>query len=88
MEQEFSSREVSEILGISPGSLNKAVYNGIVVPPAKDRSGRYRWSRLDAHRAAWAMSRQRNYDAWEAANPPPKQLKQAEAAASRRSVLA
>ncbi len=54
----FGTKEVGlDILKIRPGSINKAIFDGIVKPPPKDPSGKYLWEIRHIESAAWAMKR-------------------------------
>ena len=88
LEQTFSTREVAKILGIPSPSLDKAVYFEKCDKPEKDSSNRFRWTRLDIHRAAWQLSRQKNFETWLADNPPPTPPPEKAESITRRSVLA
>lgn len=52
-----STRQVAILLGIKPGALTKALWDGRVEPPAKSPSGNYLWTLRDIERASWALLR-------------------------------
>ena len=72
-DEQFSTRETAKILGLPVANVSKMIWDGRLNPPPKDSGGRYKWSRLDVHKAAWQTSRQKSFEAWEAENPPPRQ---------------
>jgi hypothetical protein len=50
-----STRHVARLLGIRPGTLAHAIWEGRVTAPAKGPSGTFLWSPEDIHRASWAL---------------------------------
>ena len=50
-----STREVAAVLGVSPSRLNRAVWEGRLVEPARGPSGSFLWSEADIRRAAWTL---------------------------------
>lgn len=53
----FSTRQVAKLLGVTPASLAKAIWDGRVDAPAKGPSGNFLWTINDIERASWAMCR-------------------------------
>jgi len=48
-------KQAAAILGLRPGTLTRAVWEGRVQPPAKGPGGAYIWTEADLRRAAWAL---------------------------------
>ncbi len=51
----IGTRQAAVILGLRPGTLTRAVWEGRLEPPAKGPGGAYVWTEADLRRAAWAM---------------------------------
>ena len=51
----LSTRQVARLLGIRPGTLAHAVWEGRVVAPGKSPSGAFLWTSQDIHRASWVL---------------------------------
>jgi hypothetical protein len=58
-----STREVANLLGITPGRISKAVWDGRLTPPERGPSGAFLWTPDDVQRACWALLR-RDVDAY------------------------
>ena len=52
-----STREVGMLLGVLPGRINRAVWEGRLKPPSRGPSGSFLWTRDDARRACWVLLR-------------------------------
>ena len=50
-----STREVAHLLGIPPGRLAKALWDGRVEAPAKGPGGAYLWTDRDIEHASWII---------------------------------
>jgi len=50
-----STREAAELLGMRPGSLSRACWEGRVETPARGPSGAFLWEETDIRKAAWAL---------------------------------
>ena len=50
-----STREVARALGIRPGKLSTAVWDGKVAEPQKAPSGAFLWTIEDIRRAGWVL---------------------------------
>jgi len=57
----LSTREVAALLGIPPGRLTRAVWDGRIDPPDKGPGGAFCWSEFNIHQASWRL-RHRNAD--------------------------
>jgi len=53
----IGTRQAAVILGLRPGTLTRAVWEGRLEPPAKGPGGAYVWTEMDLRRAAWALLR-------------------------------
>jgi hypothetical protein len=51
----IGTKQAAAILGLRPGTLTRAVWEGRVQPPAKGPGGAYIWTEADLRRAAWAL---------------------------------
>jgi hypothetical protein len=51
----IGTKQAAAILGLRPGTLTRAVWEGRVQPPAKGPGGAYIWTDADLRRAAWAL---------------------------------
>jgi hypothetical protein len=51
----IGTRQAAVILGVRPGTLTRAVWEGRLEPPAKGPGGAYVWTEADLRRAAWAL---------------------------------
>jgi len=52
-----STREVARLLGVTPGSISKAISSDRLDPPAKGPGGAYMWTTEDVRRACWVLLR-------------------------------
>ena len=50
-----STREVADLLGVTPGRISKAVWDGRLDPPQRGPSGAFLWTEQDVRRASWAL---------------------------------
>jgi len=57
MTQFYGTREVAGLLGIKPDTLQKAIWQNRVDPPAKGPGGAYLWTFEDINRASWVLRR-------------------------------
>jgi len=53
--QDLSTVQVARLLGVKPGRLGGAVWNGRLPRPAKVHSGAFLWQEIDTRRACWAL---------------------------------
>jgi hypothetical protein len=53
----IGTKQAAAILGLRPGTLTRAVWEGRLTPPAKAPGGAYVWTEADLRRAAWALLR-------------------------------
>jgi hypothetical protein len=51
----IGTKQAAAILGLPPGTLAKAVWDGRVAAPAKAPGGAYVWTLDDLRRASWAL---------------------------------
>ena len=51
----IGTKQAAAILGVRPGTLTRAVWEGRVPQPAKGPGGAFVWSEDDLGRAAWAL---------------------------------
>lgn len=51
----MGTKQVAEILGIKPGTLTRAIWEGRVSPPEKGPGGAYLWRRKDIEQASWVL---------------------------------
>lgn len=51
----IGTKQAAAILGVKPGALTRAVWEGRVPPPPKGPGGAFVWAETDLRRAAWAM---------------------------------
>ena len=49
------TRQVAEVLGVSPSRLSRAVWDQRFPAPAKGPGGAYLWMEADIRRASWAL---------------------------------
>ena len=52
-----STREVAELLGVAPGRIGRAVWEGRLAPPVKSPSGAFLWREENIRRASWVLLR-------------------------------
>ena len=50
-----NTRQVAALLGVKPGTLAHAVWEGRVPAPAKGPGGAFLWSERDIHAASWVL---------------------------------
>ena len=62
----YSTPQVAKMLGIPPGRLSRAVWDGRVRMPAKGPGGAYIWTEGDNQRASWVLRRRSADDLLEA----------------------
>ncbi len=55
MTQFYSTRQVARFLRIKPDTLQKAIWQGRVDPPAKSPSGNFLWTEADIDRTSWVL---------------------------------
>lgn len=55
METYYGTKNVAEKLGLKPQTLNMAIWQGRVTPPAKGPAGNFLWTDEDINRASWAL---------------------------------
>jgi hypothetical protein len=55
MPEYWNTRLGAIAIGVTPNALQRAVWDGRVVPPPKGPSGNYLWRREDLDRASWAL---------------------------------
>ena len=48
----IGTREAADLLGVRPGTLTRAVWEGLIPTPAKAPGGAFVWSEDDLRRAA------------------------------------
>jgi hypothetical protein len=72
----YSTRDVATMLGLSPDSLNKALWNNKFDPPAKGPGRSYLWTEADIQRASWALRHQSADDAFPSENLVNRTLRQ------------
>jgi hypothetical protein len=53
--QYYGTRQVAAMLGISPATINQAIWNNRLDPPTKSPSGNFLWTEQDIERASWAL---------------------------------
>ena len=51
----IGTKQAAAILGVRPGTLTRAVWEGRVPPPAKGPGGAFVWTEADLRRAAFAL---------------------------------
>lgn len=51
----IGTKQAAKILGVRPGTLTRAVWEGRVPQPAKGPGGAFVWIETDLRRAAWAL---------------------------------
>lgn len=51
----IGTKQAAARLGLRPGTLTRAVWEGRVRPPAKGPGGAYVWTEDDLRRASWAL---------------------------------
>ena len=51
----IGTKQAAVILGVRPGTLTRAVWEGRVLPPAKGPGGAFVWTEMDLRRASWAL---------------------------------
>ena len=64
MTQLRSTRQVAILLGMKPGALTKALWDGRVDPPQKSPSGNFLWTIPDIEAASWRLGRHREFELW------------------------
>ena len=52
-----STREVAELLNVTPSRLSKAVWDRRIDPPERGPSGAFLWTHNDIRRACWRLLR-------------------------------
>ncbi len=55
MAKYYSTRQVSQFLGVRPDMLQKAIWQGRLDAPEKSPSGNYLWTIEDINRASWQL---------------------------------
>jgi len=65
MNRFYSTRQVAGFLDIKPGTLQKAIWQGRVIPPSKGPSGQYLWTIPDIESASWALRCYESFAQWE-----------------------
>ena len=50
-----STRQAATILGIPPGRLSRAIWDGRVPEPSRSPSGNFLWTEHDIRRASWVL---------------------------------
>jgi len=53
----IGTKQAAAMLGVRPGTLTRAIWEGRIPPPTKGPGGAYVWSRLDIERASWVLRR-------------------------------
>jgi hypothetical protein len=51
----IGTKQAAAILGVRPGTLTRAVWEGRITPPHKGPGGAFVWTETDLRRAAWAL---------------------------------
>lgn len=51
----IGTKQAAARLGLRPGTLTRAVWEGRVQPPGKGPGGAYIWTEADLRRASWAL---------------------------------
>ncbi len=51
----IGTKQAAAILGVRPGTLTRAIWEGRIPAPAKGPGGAYVWSRRDIERASWVL---------------------------------
>lgn len=51
----LGTRDVARLLGVPPGRLAKALWDGRVDAPAKGPGGAYLWTDRDVEHASWVL---------------------------------
>ena len=51
----IGTKQAAAILGVRPGTLTRAIWEGRVPQPAKGPGGAFVWTETDLRRAAWAL---------------------------------
>lgn len=50
-----STREVAGLLGVTPGRISKAVWDGRIGQPERGPSGAFLWTDADIRHACWTL---------------------------------
>ncbi len=53
----YGTRRVGQLLGIRPGRINRAIWEGRLSPPRRGPSGAFLWARDDVRRASRVLLR-------------------------------
>ena len=51
----IGTKQAAAVLGMRPGTLTRAVWDGRVPQPTKGPGGAFVWTEMDLRRAAWAL---------------------------------
>jgi hypothetical protein len=51
----IGTKQAAARLGLRPGTLTRAVWEGRIQPPAKGPGGAYIWTEADLRRASWTL---------------------------------
>ncbi len=51
----IGTKQAAARLGLRPGTLTRAVWEGRIQPPAKGPGGAYIWTEADLRRASWVL---------------------------------
>jgi len=66
MKELYSTRQVAGLLDVKPDTLQKAIWQNRINPPAKGPGGAYFWTEADIEHASWALL----HRAYEPSNNP------------------
>ena len=53
--QNLGTRQVAELLQIKPATIQRAIWEGRLDPPAKGPGNAFFWNEADVQRAAWVL---------------------------------
>ena len=51
----IGTKQAAAVLGMRPGTLTRAVWEGRIAAPDKGPGGAFVWTETDLRRAAWAL---------------------------------
>jgi hypothetical protein len=51
-----TTKQLAKLLGVRPGAVHSAIYNGRIKPPAINKSGEYHWSEKDVQAVSLIMT--------------------------------
>ena len=58
----IGTKQAAAILGVRPGTLTRAVWDGRVQQPTRGPGGAFVWTDVDLRRAAWALLKRDLYE--------------------------